>query len=91
MSVDTLENNTKFAQALGVDFPMLSDPTRETAMAYGVVRDKQSFAARWVFYIGMDGKILYIDKAVSPATAGEEIAHKLAELGVARRTGRAGK
>jgi peroxiredoxin Q/BCP len=85
VSVDTLENNGKFAEKLGIDFPILSDPNREAALAYGVVRDAGSFAARWTFYIGVDGKILYIDKAVSPANAGEEIARRLAELGIARR------
>jgi peroxiredoxin Q/BCP len=84
-SVDTVENNRKFAEALGVDFPILADPNREAALAYGVVRDVQSFAARITFYIGVDGKILYIDKAVSPANAGEEVVRRLTELGVARR------
>jgi peroxiredoxin Q/BCP len=43
------------------------------------------FASRWTFYIGPDGQILYIDKAVRTSTAGEDIAAKLAELSVARR------
>jgi peroxiredoxin Q/BCP len=87
-SVDTIENNRKFAEALGIDFPILSDPTREAALAYGVVRDAQSFAARVTFYIGVDGKILFIDKAVSPSNAGEEVVRRLTQLGVARRGAR---
>ncbi len=87
-SVDTPDELTKYAQTLGVDYPLLGDPTREVAKAYGVVQDDHSYAARWTFYIGADGKILYIDKAVSPATAGETIARRLAELGVARRPAR---
>jgi peroxiredoxin Q/BCP len=43
------------------------------------------FASRWTFYIGPDGKILYIDKAVRTSTAGADVAAKLAELGVARK------
>jgi thioredoxin-dependent peroxiredoxin len=43
------------------------------------------FASRWTFYIGPDGKILHIDKAVKTASAGADIAAKLAELGVATR------
>jgi thioredoxin-dependent peroxiredoxin len=89
-SVDTLADITKFAEKLGVDYPLLSDPTREAAKSYGVVEDDQSYARRWVFYIGVDGKILYIDKAVRPADAGTTIAQKLAELGVARRGTRKG-
>jgi thioredoxin-dependent peroxiredoxin len=42
-------------------------------------------ASRWTFYIAPDGKILHIDKAVKPSTAGQDVAAKLAELGVARR------
>lgn len=42
-------------------------------------------AYRWTFYIGPDGKILYIDKAVSTATAGADIAKKLGELEVKRK------
>ena len=42
-------------------------------------------AKRWTFYIGKDGKILFIDKDVKTDTAGADIAAKLAELGVARR------
>ena len=84
-SVDTPENLARFAEKLGVDYPLLSDPTREIARAYGVVPDEQSYAARWTFYIGVDGKILYIDKEVSPANAGQAIVNKLVELGVERR------
>ncbi len=42
-------------------------------------------ASRWTFYIGLDGKILFIDKAVHTQTAGQDIAARLAELGVAKR------
>ena len=64
---------------------MLSDPTRTVATAYGVVDEDQPFASRWTFYIGLDGRILFIDKKVSPASHGKNVAAKLAELGVARR------
>jgi peroxiredoxin Q/BCP len=64
---------------------MLSDPTKTTATAYGVVDVDQPFPSRWTFYIGVDGRIMYIDKHVSPSTHGQAIAGKLAELGVARR------
>ena len=42
-------------------------------------------ASRWTFYIGPDGKVLYIDKAVKAASAGQDVAAKLAELGVAKK------
>jgi thioredoxin-dependent peroxiredoxin len=43
------------------------------------------FASRWTFYIGVDGKILHIEKSVKPSTAGQDVAAKLAELNVAKR------
>jgi peroxiredoxin Q/BCP len=64
---------------------LLSDPDKAVATAYGVVDEDQPFASRWTFFIGLDGRILYIDKQVNPATHGKVITAKLAELGVARR------
>lgn len=40
---------------------------------------------RWTFYIGKDGRILFVDKDVKVATAGADVAAKLAELGVPKR------
>jgi len=85
VSVDSPETNKTFAQNLGVDYPLLSDPTRAVAKAYGVVDEDQPFASRWTFYVGVDGRILYIDKQVNPTTAGKAGARKLAELGVPKR------
>jgi peroxiredoxin Q/BCP len=83
ISVDPLEKNTQFAEAQHADFPLLSDPTKKTAEAYGVL-NARGMANRWTFYIGKDGKILAIDKAVKPATSAEDMAAKLGELGVER-------
>jgi peroxiredoxin Q/BCP len=84
ISVDTLEQNTEFAKKEGADFPMLADPTKETATKYGVLRDfgGDKLANRWTFYIGPDGKITAIDKMVNPAKSGEDIVAKLKELKV---------
>ena len=83
-STDPVEENTRFAEANNADFPMLSDPTSATAEAYGVLHER-GFAMRHTFYIGADGTILAIDRNVKPATAAEDIAAKLAELGLPRR------
>ena len=74
--------NKKFAEKLELDYPILSDPDRTMADAYGVVKNKQGNATRWTFYIGADGKILYIDKKVSTGEHGKDVAAKLKELGV---------
>jgi len=84
-SVDPIEDNKGFAVENNADFPMLSDPGKETAKAYGVFNEDWGMARRHNVYIGADGTILAIDRDVKPATAAEDIAAKLAELGVARR------
>jgi len=94
-SVDPLEKNVEFAKAKSVDlggtrgvvekkeadFPILSDPTKATATAYGVL-NQGGIANRWTFYIGKDGKILAIEKTIKPATSAEDMAAKLGELKV---------
>ena len=64
---------------------MLSDPGKAVARAYGVVTDQRALAQRWTFYIGDDGKILRIDRAVHPSTAGEDVVAALEDLGVPMR------
>ena len=84
-SCDDVETNTKFAQKLEVDYPILSDPGRKVASKYGVVHGTRLVPERWTFYIGKDGKILHIDKKVSAAKDGATVAEKLAELKVDRK------
>jgi peroxiredoxin Q/BCP len=79
VSVDDAETNKKFATEHDADFPILSDPEKTVANAYGVL-GTTGLARRWTFYIGPDGKILSIDKAVRAANAGEDLAAKLEEL-----------
>lgn len=81
-SVDPLAENKGFAEKEKADFPILSDPTKETAKVYGVLSDR-GFANRWTFYIGKDGRIAHIDKAVKPASSAEDMAAKLGVLRVA--------
>jgi peroxiredoxin Q/BCP len=80
-SVEPVEKNTEFAKAHDADFPLLSDPTKEVATSYGVL-SARGVANRWTFYIGKDGRILAIDKAVKPATSAEDMAAKLGELNI---------
>ena len=78
-SVDSAETNRRFAESLGLAFPILSDPTKEVARAYGVL-GSSGFASRWTFYIGADGRILDIDTKVSAASHGRDIVAKLTQL-----------
>ncbi len=82
--MDTPETNKKFAEELGLDYPLLSDPGKEVARAYGVITGNQPYASRWTFYIGRDGRILYIDKHVNPATSAHDVLERLKALGLAK-------
>ena len=95
-SVDKIEDNIAFAKATSVklgenmvdkkeaDFPLLSDPTKATATAYGVLNER-GFANRWTFYVDTSGKIAAIETTVRPATSAEDMIAKLGELHVAPR------
>jgi peroxiredoxin Q/BCP len=64
-----------------LDFPILSDPSKDVARAYGVL-SASGYASRWTFYIGADGRILDIDRRVSVGSHGRDVASKLSELKV---------
>jgi peroxiredoxin len=49
------------------------------------VLSQSGFASRWTFYIGPDGRILEIDKKVSPRTAGEDVVKTLERLQVKKK------
>ena len=83
ISVDNLEDNTRFAKEHEADYPILSDVTKEIANKYGVL-SPAGLARRWTFYIDPNGKILHIDKEVKPATSGEDMVAKLGELKTAK-------
>ncbi len=84
-STDDAEKNKEFAESLELDYPILSDPGKEVARAYGVLTEDGKYANRWTFYIGADGQLLHTDKSVSPKTHGADVAAKLTELGVAKK------
>ena len=80
-SVDPVDQNKGFAEQEKADFPLLSDPSKQTAQAYGVL-NQNGMARRWTYYIGKDGKILGIDKEVKPASSAEDMVAKLGEYHV---------
>ncbi len=82
ISVDPIEANTGFAEQQHADFPLLSDPSKDTARAYGVLSDS-GYAKRYTFYIDRSGIIAAIDTNVRPATSAEDMAAMLGQLGVA--------
>jgi peroxiredoxin Q/BCP len=84
-SVDDAETNKKFAEHVEADYPILSDPDKKVATAYGVVNDQRPLAYRWTFYIGADGRILDIDQKVTPSSAGADIVKRLEALNIKKK------
>ena len=89
VSVDTLAQNKAFALKEQADFPMLADPEKKVAFAYQVIAPdappERQFARRYTYYIDPTGKIAFIDKAVKPASSGQDIVTHLTELKVPER------
>jgi len=89
ISVDTLEENKAFAEKEHADFPMLANPDKKVAFSYQVISPEappdRQFAKRYTYYIDPTGKIAMIDKAVKPATSGQDIVTHLQELKVPER------
>lgn len=92
VSVDPIEQNKAFAEKEQADFTLLSDQSKSVATAYGVLTppnpdrpDQERVARRWTFYIGPDGKILYVEKQVHAAQAGEQVVAELKQLGIAEK------
>ncbi|MFT5442511.1 MAG: peroxiredoxin Q/BCP [Myxococcota bacterium] len=84
VSLDEPEKNLEFAESLDGNFPLLSDPDKVAAKAYGVLGFAGLYANRWTFYIDIEGVIRHIDKDVSTETAGQDIAKQLGVLGFAQ-------
>ncbi len=71
-SVDKPAANRKFATKLELPFPILSDPDKTVAKAYGVLK-LGLIPRRWTFVIDRDGNIAHIDKQVGVKTAGADL------------------
>lgn len=61
VSVDSVPAQKKFAEELGVTFPLLSDFQREVSRLYGVLNEERGFAQRTTFVIDKEGIIRRID------------------------------
>ncbi|MAW76011.1 MAG: hypothetical protein CMJ95_01285 [Planctomycetes bacterium] len=78
ISCDSLEKNRKFAEELQLPFPVLSDPDRKAARAFGVDR-AFGLSKRHTFYFGPEGKLRVIDDNVQISRHGSAVLLKLKE------------
>jgi thioredoxin-dependent peroxiredoxin len=61
VSVDDVESHRKFSEKHGLPFPILADPTKETAKKYGVLKSylgTMELAKRDTFLIDPEGRIV---------------------------------
>jgi peroxiredoxin Q/BCP len=84
VSLHDAEKNREFADSVGANFVLLSDPSKENAERYGVLALGGMYTKRWTFYIDGHGIIRRIDKSVDPKTAGQDVAEALTELGIGK-------
>jgi thioredoxin-dependent peroxiredoxin len=83
-SVDDAETNKKFAESLGSKAPILSDPEKKVATAYGVLSPR-GYAQRWTFLIDERGIVRAIDTHVNFETHGADLVKELQTLGVPKK------
>ena len=84
-SCDSVEKNTAFAKSLELDYPILSDPDKGVAKAYGVVHEGREVPERWTFVIGDDGTLIHVEKKVKAASHGEDMVALLEKLGIPKK------
>jgi len=84
-SCDSAETNRRFAKVLDLDYPVLSDPDKGVASAYGVVHEGRAYPERWTFIIDIDGTILDVMTEVDTGSHGAQIAARLEDLDVSKR------
>jgi peroxiredoxin Q/BCP len=85
VSLDAPKKNKAFAESVGANFVLLSDPEKQASEAFGVLGFGGLFTKRWTFYIDPSGVVRKIDKDVNTSTHGEDIVQTLAELGFPKR------
>ena len=70
--MDSSPANKRFAEDIGVQFPLLSDWKRKTVKDYGVYNEATGYGTRATFVIDKDGIIRHIEEgrtAVDPTGA----------------------
>ncbi len=70
--MDSYAANKRFAQDIGVTFPLLSDFKREVVKEYGVYDEERWVGSRATFVVDKDGIIRHIEQgnsAIDPTGA----------------------
>jgi peroxiredoxin len=70
--MDSFAANKRFAEDIGVKFPLLSDWGRKTTKEYGLYNEQSGYGSRATFVVDKDGVIQYVEAgrtAVDPTGA----------------------
>lgn len=74
VSFDAPERNRAFAEKFSFPFRLLSDTSRDVAIAYGAARSRRDrFPARYTYVIGPDGRILEALDTKDPGAQAAEL------------------
>ena len=72
VSVDSREDNARFASKQGITFPLLSDATKQVTTSYGVLNRYIRKASRVTFVVDKEGIIRHVQsggEAIDPSGA----------------------
>ena len=81
VSTDSVKSHENFKNIYDLNFPLLSDKSKDIITAYGVESDHGS-ARRITFLIDKSGVIRHVWMKVKTASHSEEVLEKLVELGL---------
>jgi peroxiredoxin Q/BCP len=79
ISADSSDKQKKFQDKYDLPYTLLSDPDKQIAKAFDVIKDKNMYGkivkgiARTTFVIGPDGKIQHIFHKVKPEGHADEV------------------
>lgn len=65
ISVDSYAANKRFAEDIGVTFPLLSDFKRQVVKDYGIFDEERSLGRRATFTIDKEGVIRHVEQGSS--------------------------
>ena len=70
--MDASPSNKRFAEDLGLTFPLLSDFRKTVSTQYGILNEERGIALRTTFIVDKDGIVRYIQQgsdAIDPSGA----------------------
>jgi peroxiredoxin Q/BCP len=72
VSLDSVDENRRFAEKFNFPFPLLCDTDRKISMAYGAAGEKDEYARRIAYVIDENGTIAQAHEKVDAKTYPKE-------------------